>query len=169
MLSGIEKTPKTKNKTQTVGKMGQSKMPVFHDIMLLFVLFVCLRFLHPTRSSFSHMERLPLPVEGFNFWLILDIHDHWTVRDFSVLNVLWHGASVYNGHLRETMTLTTVAERLEKELSLPIFTKYVCSDRDSNIQPSAIKANALIDCTTEVVRMLLNTLYVLLFSFYVFS
>ena len=122
-------------------------------------------FLRPTRTFFSHMERLPLPVEGFKFWLILDIHDHWTVRDFSVLYVLWHGASVYNGHLRGTITLTTVAERLEKELSLLVFTTYVCSDRDSNIQPSAIEANALIDCTTAVVRMLSNTFYVLLFFF----
>ena len=63
------------------------------------------------------------------------------------------------------MKLTTVAERLEKELTLPVFTTYVCCDRDSNIQPSAIEANALIDCTTAVERMLLNTFYVLLFFF----
>ena len=40
----------------------------------------------------------------------------------SVPHLLWHGASVYNGHLRGPMTLTPIAERLAVELSLPVFT-----------------------------------------------
>ena len=61
----------------------------------------------------------------------------------SVLHLLWHGTSVYNGHHRGPMTLTPVAERLVVELSLPVFTTYVCRECDSNIQPSACGANAL--------------------------
>ena len=41
---------------------------------------------------------------------------------FSVPHLLWHGASVYNGHLRGPMILTPIAERLAVELSLPVFT-----------------------------------------------
>ena len=38
------------------------------------------------------------------------------------VNITGHGASVYNGHLRGPMALTTIAERLAVELSLPVFT-----------------------------------------------
>ena len=43
---------------------------------------------------------------------------------FSVPHLLWHGASVYNGHLRWPMILTPIAERLAVELSLPVFTTW---------------------------------------------
>ena len=39
---------------------------------------------------------------------------------FSVPHLLWHGASVYNGHLRVPVTLTPNSERLAVELSLPV-------------------------------------------------
>ena len=39
------------------------------------------------------------------------------------------------------MTLTTIAERLAVELSLPVYTTYVCRGWDSNIQPSAEARN----------------------------
>ena len=68
---------------------------------------------------FIHMETFLLPVKGWKFWSILDTHGHWAAR---VLKLLWHGASVYNGHLRGPVTLTSVAERLEVALSLSIFT-----------------------------------------------
>ena len=35
--------------------------------------------------------------------------------------LLLHGASVYIGHLRGSVTLTPIAERLPVELSLPVF------------------------------------------------
>ena len=34
---------------------------------------------------------------------------------------LWHGASVNNGHLRGPVTLTSIAERLEVEISVSVF------------------------------------------------
>ena len=44
------------------------------------------------------------------------------------------GYSVYNGHIREPVTLTPSADRLAVELSLPVFTTYVCRGLDSNTQ-----------------------------------
>ena len=41
-------------------------------------------------------------------------------RFFSVPHLLWHSASVYNGHLRGPLTLTPVAEHLVVELSLSV-------------------------------------------------
>ena len=61
---------------------------------------------------------------------------------FSVPHLLLHEASVSNGHLRGPLTLTPIAERLTVELKIPILTTYVCSDWDSNSQPSACRANA---------------------------
>ena len=46
----------------------------------------------------------------------------WLLKFFSVSQLLWHGASVYNGHIRGHVTLTPIAERLAVELSLPVFT-----------------------------------------------
>ena len=45
---------------------------------------------------------------------------------FSVPHLLWHGASIYNGHLRGPVTFAPIAKRLPVELSLPVFTTYVC-------------------------------------------
>ena len=48
-------------------------------------------------------------------------------------HLLCHGASVYNGHLWGSVTLTPVAERLAVELSLPVWTTMcVCRQRGSN-------------------------------------
>ena len=46
--------------------------------------------------------------------------DQWGF--FSVPQLLWHGASVNNGHLRGPVTLTLLAERFTVELSLPVLT-----------------------------------------------
>ena len=56
---------------------------------------------------------------------------------FSVPHVLWHRASVHNGHRRGPVTLTIVADRLALELSLPVLMTKVCHSWDSNPQPSA--------------------------------
>ena len=45
------------------------------------------------------------------------IEQRWFLR---VQHLLWHGASVYNGHLRGPVTVTPVAERLA--VQLPDFT-----------------------------------------------
>ena len=51
---------------------------------------------------------------------------------FNVAHLLWHGPTLYNGHLRGPVTLTPVAERLAVELSLPVLKTKVCPNRGSN-------------------------------------
>ena len=54
--------------------------------------------------------------------------------------------------VRGPMTLTPIAERLAVELSLLVFTTWVCCGWDSNTQPFACKGNALTHCATAAVR-----------------
>ena len=72
---------------------------------------------------------------------------------FSVPHLLWHGASVYNGHLKGQLTLTPIAECVAVELFLPIFTTYVCRGWDSNTQLSACEENTLTHCATAAACM----------------
>ena len=46
--------------------------------------------------------------------------ERWGI--FSVPHLLWHGASVYKGHPRGPVKLTSVAERLVVELSVAVLT-----------------------------------------------
>ena len=48
------------------------------------------------------------------------------------------------------VTFTPIVELLAVELSLPVFTTWVCRGWDSNTQPSACGANALINCATAM-------------------
>ena len=113
-------------------------------------LFVCLWFFVPG-EKFSLILR-----HDFYRWrpencdLCATLMDNEQWGFFRVPNLLWHSISVYNGHIREPVTLTPVAERLAGKLSLHIivFTTYVCHGRDSNTQPSACRANALTDCAS---------------------
>ena len=109
--------------------------------------------LSPTWEFFTHMETSPLPMKGWKFLPMLGTHGHWF---FSVQHLLWHGASVCNGHLRGLVTLTPIAELLAVELSLPVFTTKVYRGWDSNTQPSACVANTLTHCTTAAVPTLGN-------------
>ena len=54
--------------------------------------------------------------------------EQWGV--FSAPHLLWQGTSIYNGHLRGPVTLTTAAERLAVELSLPVLMTLVCRGWD---------------------------------------
>ena len=103
------------------------------------------------REIFTHMETSPLPVKGCKFELCsaLMAIEQWKL--LSVAHLLWHGISVYNGHLRGPVTLTPIAEHLAVELSLPVFTTYVCRSWDLNTQASACGANTLTHCATAAV------------------
>ena len=67
---------------------------------------------------------------------------------FSVPHLLWHGAPVYNGHLRGPVTLTPIAFQLAVEQSLPVLKAKVCCGWESNTQPYACRAIALTHCAT---------------------
>ena len=66
---------------------------------------------------------------NFELCLALMAIEQWGF--FNVPHLLRHGSTVYNGHLRGPVTLTPVAERLAVELSIPVFTTWVCRDRGS--------------------------------------
>ena len=66
---------------------------------------------------------------------------------FGVPYLLWQGASVYNGHLLESVTLTPIVERLAVELSLPVFKTVAAGIRTPNLP----LATALTHCATAVV------------------
>ena len=76
--------------------------------------------------------------------------EHW--RFLFVLYRLWHGTSVYNGHLQGPVTLTPIAERLAVEVSLPYY-EWVCRGWDSNTQPSACGTHALTHCATTTAHL----------------
>ena len=78
----------------------------------------------PTREVFTRMETSPLSAKGFKFWPMPGTHGHEALRVLSVPHLMWHGSSVYNGHLRGQMTLAPVTELLVGELSLPVFNDF---------------------------------------------
>ena len=57
-------------------------------------------------------EAFPMPNMEAQTVAKLIVHDHLKIRVLNVPHPLQHGPTVYNGHLRGPVTLTTVAERL---------------------------------------------------------
>ena len=89
----------------------------------LFVcLFVCLELFVPLENFSLIWRRHHCLWRAANIDLcsVLTAIEQWGF--FSVPHLMWHGASVYNGHLRGPVTLTPIAERLAVELSLPVLT-----------------------------------------------
>ena len=74
-------------------------------------LFVCLKFI-VRLGNFSLTWRRDHPrrrAANFDLCSALMAMEQWGF--FSVSHLLWHGASVYNGHLRGPVRLTSIAER----------------------------------------------------------
>ena len=129
------------------GSLTQINIPSNHDMI------VCLGFDIPL-EKFSlvwrrHHYMYQWRASNFDLYSALMTIEQWGF--FSVPHLLRHGASIYNGHLREPVTLTPIAERLAVELSLPVFTTLVCRGWDSNTQPSARGTNTLNDYATSAV------------------
>ena len=72
-------------------------------------LFVCLEFFVILEHFFTHLETSPLPMKGCKLCSELMAIEQWGF--FRVPHLLWHGSSVYNGHLRWPVTLTPIAEQ----------------------------------------------------------
>ena len=129
-------------------------MTFIRNIMIihacLFV-FVCLGISSHSRI-FHTFGDVTITGEGratnFDLYSALMAIEQWGF--FSVPHLLWHGLSVYNGHLRGPVTLThtPIAEHLAMELSLPVFTTCVCRGWDSNNHPYACTANVFTHCAT---------------------
>ena len=93
--------------------------------LLLRVMFVCLFAVYcPTQEFLIHGDVI-LTDEGLQT-MNYDLHSAFMAIKqwgfFSVPYLLWHGASFYNCHLRGSMPLKPIAQRLEVERSLPVFT-----------------------------------------------
>ena len=86
--------------------------------------------------------------------------EHWGF--FSVQHLLWHGAPVYNFHLRGPMELGSIAESLAVEPSLPNFTIFTMfepitsphNNRGTNL--SKVKCVALIEQNVMNVKNKIN-------------
>ena len=124
----------------------------FHMKLLTFHLKSC-------NKKFTHMETSPCRWRAAYFDLCLTLMDIEQWGFLSVSHLLWHEASVYNGHLLEPVALTPIAEHLTVELSLPVFTTYVCRGWDSYNQPSTCEENALTDCATAAVNVRMEELF----------
>ena len=77
-----------------------------HLSLEVFFVFICLGFFVPL-ENFSLIWRLHhyrLRTANFDQCLALMAIEQWVF--FSMPHLLWHGASVYNGHLREPVTHT---------------------------------------------------------------
>ena len=77
-------------------------------------------------SFLSHSRIFPsygnvtIADEGLQIWPMLGTHMAIELWGFlSVPHLLWHRASIYNGHIRGPVTLTPIAKHLE--LSLPVY------------------------------------------------
>ena len=91
----------------------------------MFCLFVCLFVWGSSSHSriFHSCGDVTITCEGLQIltWVYsaLMAIDQWGF--LNVPHLLWHGASVYNGHLQVLVTLTPIDERLAVEQSLPYF------------------------------------------------
>ena len=107
------------------------------------------------RAFFTHMETSLLLVKAravnFNLCSTPMAIELWGF--FSVPNLLWHGASVYNGHLPGHVTLTSVASSVA---NTTCFSTKVCYGCNSNTQPSACEGNTLTHCAVPAAIYILR-------------
>ena len=100
-----------------------------------------------------------MPLNCCKFLSMLGTHGHWAIRFFGVPYLLWHGISIYIGHLRRHVILTPITERLVVELSLPFLRI------GSVMAGSTSGTNALTHRTTAAVDYLslrLNTYWAII-------
>ena len=108
--------------------MRTNHYPIFINQYMYMLLFV-LGLSYHLRIKYSHGDVIIIS-EGLQ---ILTYAGHsWPLNCEGSLVLLWHGASVYNGHLRGPVTPSSIAERLAVEMSLPVFTTWICRGWESN-------------------------------------
>ena len=110
---------------KTVEAVHKHWPPRIKKISQYFCIFVCWEFILPLENFSLIWRRQYCRWRAANFdqCSALMVIEQWGF--FNVLHLLWHGPTVYNGHLRVPMTLTLVAKLLAVELSLPVFTTSV--------------------------------------------
>ena len=115
--------------------------------------------------------RSALSSEQWGFWSVLHLlwHGDPIIKVISEdpAAVIWpkycrYGAKHYiiiNQSIRGPVTLTPVVERLAGELPLPVFTTSVYRGWDLNTQTSACGENALTNCASAAVLMIVRDLF----------
>ena len=88
-------------------------------------------------SIFTHMEMSPLPVKGCEFWPMLGTHGHWAVR------VLWRATPTVTRDIRLWWSSSGTSDTRTYYRAFSFYT-FCVDGLDSNTQPSACGANALI-------------------------
>ena len=127
-LSGWNNTDRILFLLSTYTSLWRKNQKVGLNPSLSVNMFVCLFVVfRPTREIFSHMVTSHLPVKGCKFWPMLGTHGHWVLRVLKRATPLWHRASVYEGYLWGSLTLTPIVEHLGVELSLTVFCELVLS------------------------------------------
>ena len=121
-------------------------------------MFVCLGFIVPVENLSTIWRRHHYRWRAANFDLCsaLMAIEQWGF--FSVPHLLWHGVSVYNGHLQGPVTLTPIVERLVVEMSLYLFLllrSIAVGIRRPNL--TLCRTNALTQCTTAAAKTLFST------------
>ena len=101
-------------------------------------------------------------VASFDLWSAFMAIEQWGF--FTVPHLRWHRTSVYDNHLRGSMTLTPIAERLELELSVPLVTNQACRGWDSNTHtctetsaPGVMKFTIFVD--PSIIFIIINIVY----------
>ena len=110
-------------------------------------LFIC--YYHVPLKNFSHLWRChnyQWRTSNFDLCSALMAIEQWGF--FSVQHLLWHGASVYNGHLRGPVTHSHLLPSVWQCSCHFLFLRL----RDSNSQTSTCGANVLTDCTTTAAK-----------------
>ena len=118
--------------------------PTLSDLAVTYT-YICLFVWDFTSHSriFNHMDTSTLTVKGFKFRPILGTLSYWAMRVLRCdTSAMKHETSVYFGHIWGSSTCTHDAERVA----------VVCRGLDSNSQPSAFEANALINIATTAAR-----------------
>ena len=105
---------------------------------------VCLGFIVPLVNLSLIWRRPHYWRRAANFGLCSAIMAIGQWGFFSVPHLPWHGASIYNGHIRGPVTLTQNAEGLTVGLSLPVFYDLGLSRLGFEHRTFHLRANSLI-------------------------
>ena len=121
-----------------VAELGVVNNPREGSLGSRWTLLILRGFTSHSRIFYSHMFE-DVTITGMDICSAQMAIEHWGF--FIVPHLMWHRASVKNGHVTHTY-----CKRLAVELSLPVFMTSVRRGWDSNTQLSACGANALTHC-----------------------
>ena len=104
----------------------------------------------PTREFFYSFGDVTITGEGLQ--ILTNARHLWPLSsEGSLACQTYCGASIYNGHLRGPITLTSLAERLAVELSLPVLNDLGMLWLVFNHSTSRLRCETLTHCANAVV------------------